>query len=162
MPFVYNSVKAGGATHSTNATPSTDTDHLRFLTAASKTAQIQGIYIHGRGGALTSISGIGIRLVRAGTASTGGTAITPAPRVPTQPTAILTAFSDTTAITAGATPTQALVFGCGAAGPGGWVAPDADSKIALDANGGANGNVDLISACATASLPFTATVEHAE
>lgn len=162
MPFVYNSVKAGGATHATNATPSTDTDHLRFLTAAAKTALIQALYFLGRGGGLTAISGIGIRLVRAGTASTGGTAITPAPRAPSSPAAVLTAFSDTTAITAGATPLQQLVTGCGAAGPGGWVAPDADSKIALDANGGANGNVDVISASATASLNFTATVEHAE
>ena len=156
MPFVYATAPAANV--AANATPNTDTVHLRLLTVAAKSAQVKALYLIGKGAGLTAISGIAVRLVRQATASTVGTAITPAPRG-TIGAASLTAF---TGPTVGATPTQALVIGCGAAGPGGWVAPDLDSGIALDAAGGANGNLDLISSSGTASLNFQFTVEHAE
>lgn len=156
MPFVYATAPAANV--AANATPNTDTVHLRFLTVAAKSAAIKALYLVGKGAGLTAISGIAARLVRQATASTVGGAITPTPRG-TIGAASLTAF---TAPTVGATPTQALVIGCGAAGPGGWVAPDLDSAIALDAAGGANGNLDLISSSGTASLNFQYTIEHAE
>lgn len=156
MPFVY--ATAPSANVSSNATPNTDTDHLRFLTVAAKGAQLKALYLIGKAAALTAITGIGTRIIRLGTASTVGSAITPAPRG-TSGTASLTAF---TAPTIGATPLQQLVVGCGAAGPGGWVAPDPDSQISLDAAGGANGNADLVSSSGTASMNFQYTIEHAE
>ena len=156
MPFVY--ATAPSANVATNGTINTDTDHLRFLTAAAKSATVKALYIIGKGAGLTAISGIAIRLVRQATPSTVGGAITPAPRG-TVGAASLTAF---TAPTVGSTPTQALVVGCGAAGPGGWVAPDADSQIALDAAGGANGNLDMISSSGTLSLNFQDTIETTE
>ena len=156
MPFVY--ATAPVANVATNATPNPDTEHLRLLTVAAKSAQVKALYLVGKGAGLTAISGIAVRLIRQGTASTVGTALIPAPRG-TVGAASLTAF---TGPTVGATPTQALVIGCGAAGPGGWVAPDADYCISLDANGGANGNLDLISSSGTASLNFQFTLEHAE
>lgn len=156
MPFIY--ATAPSANVATNATPNTDTDHLRVLTVAAKGAAIKALYLIGKGAGLTAISGIAARLIRLATASTSGSAITPSPRG-TVGAAALTGF---TAPTIGATPLQQLVIGCGAAGPGGWVAPDVDSAIALDANGGANGNLDLISSSGTASLNFQYSLEHAE
>jgi hypothetical protein len=156
MPFIY--ATAPSANVATNATVNTDTDHLRLLTVAAKGAAVKALYLVGKGAGLTAISGIAVRLVRLATASTVGTAITPTPRG-TVGTASTTAF---TAPTVGATPTQQLVIGCGAAGPGGWVAPDVDSQIFLDANGGASGNLDLISSSGTIALNFQYSLEHAE
>lgn len=154
--FIY--ATAPVANVATNATPNTDTNHLRVLTVAAKGAMLKALYLIGKGAGLTAISGIATRIVRQGTASTVGSAITPAPRG-TVGAASLTAF---TGPTVGATPLQQCVVGCGAAGPGGWVAPDFDSGITLDANGGANGNADVISQSGTAGLNFQYTLEHGE
>lgn len=156
MPFIY--ATAPSANVATNATPNTDTDHLRVLTVTAKGAALKALYLAGKGAGLTAISGIATRIIRLATPSTSGSAITPAPRG-TVGAASLTAF---TGPTIGATPLQQLVVGCGAAGPGGWVAPDTDSQIFLDAAGGANGNADLISSSGTASLNFQYTLEHGE
>lgn len=155
--FVYSTVP--GANVATNATPNTETDHLRTVTGASRQALLNALYVIGKGAGLTAISGIVFRFKRFSTASTAGAAITPAPRDPTAPASTITAA---TAPTAGATPTLQNAIGCGAAGPGGWVAPNPDSQMTMVAGGGANGNVDLFSASGTASLNFEYTLEHAE
>jgi len=157
MPFVYSTVP--GANVTTSGTPNTEVDHLRYLTAATRQAAIIALYLLGKGAGLTAISGIVARFKRFGTASSAGGAITPAPRDPTAPAAVLTGF---TAPTAGSTPTLQLAVGCGAAGPGGWVAPNPDAAIVLVPGGGANGNVDLFSASGTASLNLEYAVEHSE
>lgn len=146
------------ATVSTHATPNTETDHIRFLTAASKGAFFKKVNLGGQGADLTAIHGIRVRLYRYGTASTSGGAITPRPKIPGA-TAILTAF---TAPSVGATPTLQGVGFCGAAGPGGWQAWNRDSMIQLDAGGGANGNLDLLSSSGKASLALEYEVEHEE
>ena len=155
--FVYNTGPA--ATVATHATPLSETDHIRFLTATGVRAAIQAIFLGGRGAALTAISGITARLYRYGTASTAGSAITPRPRAATAAAAGLTAF---TGPTVGTTPTLQVAAHCGAAGPGGWVARDEDSKVHLEPGGGANGNADILSASGTASLNFEYSVEHSE
>lgn len=157
MPFIYTIAPAANET--TNATPNTETNHLRTLTAATRMAMFTGIYVLGKGAGLTAISGIILRLKRFATPSTVGGAITPEPRDPGAQAAVLTAF---TAPTTGATPTLQAAFGCGAAGPGGWVARDRDSEILLEAAGGAKGNVDILSASGTASLNFEYSTEHME
>jgi hypothetical protein len=164
--FIYDTVLAAAESttvtspmYTTNATPNTTTDHLRFLTVSPRAAYIQACYVTGRAAALTTISGISFRFIRFGTASTVGTAASIRPRDPGSQAAVTTAF---TAPTIGSTPTLQLAFGCGAAGPGGWVAPNPDSQIYLATAGGANGNVDLISGSGTASLNFDAVVEHGE
>lgn len=127
----------------TSASANTDVDHLRLLTVAARMAWVKALGTHGKGAALTTITGINLWLKRFATPSTVGAAITPTPRDQSgQVAARLTAF---TAPTIGATPTIAKAIGCGATSPGGWVAPDVDSYITLDAGGGANGNLDLIS-----------------
>jgi hypothetical protein len=164
--FIYDTAPAAAesttsttAMYTTNGTANTTTDHIRFLTAAARGASIQAMYLTGRGAGLTAISGITIRMLRFATASTVGTAASLRPRDPSNPAASLTAF---TAPTIGATPTLQLSIGCGAAGPGGWVAPNPDSCIFLVPGGGANGNVDMVSGSGTVSLPFDAVFEHQE
>lgn len=147
MPFFYSI--APGANVATSGTANTEVDHLRTLTVAARPAYVTGCRVQGKGAGLTAISGIILRLFRFATPSTVGTTITPRPRDAGSVAARLTAF---TAPTIGATPTLQEAFGCGAAGPGGWVAEDAEAAIALDPAGGANGNLDLMSASGTVSL----------
>lgn len=164
--FVYNTVLAtaesttvSSAMYTTNGSANTVTDHLRFLTVSPRPCNIQSVMLQGRGAGLTAISGIMVKATRFGTASTVGTAASIRPRDAGQQAAVTTAF---TLPTIGTTPTIALVLGCGAAGPGGWVAMNPDSVVSLATNGGANGNIDFLSGSGTISLAFDMTVEHWE
>jgi hypothetical protein len=156
--FVYNT--APPAAVNTSATANTDVDHLRVLTVAARMAWVKALYCRGKSSIMTTITGIEVMLKRFATASTVGSAITPQPRDNAAPAARLTAF---TGPTIGATPTIAQAIGFGATGPGAWVAEDADSYIDLDAGGGANGNLDLISQTSgTVALPFGYSLAHGE
>jgi hypothetical protein len=166
MPFVYNntlatteSITTANNMYTTSATPGNLVDHMRFLTVASR-AYIGAVYLQGKGAGLTAISGISARIVRLGTASTVGTAASQRPRDASAPAADCTSFTGPT-IGSGAISLQ-VAIGCGAAGPGGWVAQNPDAQIALTKAGGANGNADFISGSGTASLGFDATIEHME
>ncbi|SRR6266542_983871 len=155
--FVY--AYGPAATVATSATPLTEVDHLRMLSSTTRAMYIQALYLTGRGAGLTAISGINARIYRYATASTAGTTVTPRPR-----DAGAQAMTGTIATgpTVGTTATLQLSIGCGAAGPSGWIAPNPDSMILLNANGGANGNADLESASGTASLNFEYLVELQE
>ena len=155
--FVYNTAPTANVT--TNGTANTDTDHLRSLTVTPVSAFIRALYLKGKGAGLTALSGIEVWLKRFATASTSGSAITPQPMDARAPAASTTFF---TAPTIGATPTVALAISCGATGPGAWVAQDRDDEILLSGNGGANGNIDLISQSGTVSLNFGYTLRHGE
>jgi hypothetical protein len=172
--FVYNTTKAAqeatgvvaqGA-FQTNATPNTVTTHARYLTVAARPCYVQAYYIGGKGAGLTAISGISTRIWRwTTTASTGGTAMTPRPRDFNSPAASTTAFSDSSAITVGTGgPAMQAMITCGAAGPGGWVAPNPDSCIYLPAGGGAatGAHCDFVSTSGSASLFFDLDIEHFE
>jgi len=166
MPFVYTdipaaaeSTTAAGVMYTTNAAGGTLTDHARFLTAAGRQAIIRACYLTGRANAATTITGISVRIIRLATASTAGTVGSSRPRDPGAPAATVT-FN--TAPTIGTTATLQQAFGCGKAGPGGWVAQDPDSGILLAPGGGANGNADVVSGAQEASLNFDATLEHIE
>jgi hypothetical protein len=155
--IVYNI--APPAAVNTSATANTDVDHLRLLTAASRIALITGLLLRGKSAAQTTITGIETMLKRFATASTAGSAIVPQPRKGAT-TAILTAF---TGPTIGATPTIALALGCTITGPGSWQAATPDHVIDLDAGGGANGNLDLISQTSgVVALPFGYDIEFSE
>ena len=167
--FVYDTTKATVETaaptagFTTNGTANTLSTHMRMTTGASRPCSVQGIYLTGRLAGGTTISGINIRVIRPAALGTGGTAATPRPRDPGAQAAILTPFSDTTAITAGTTPTIQVMFGCGAAGPGGWVAPNPDSVIYLVAGGAAaTGSCEIASGSGTISLGFDMSFEHQE
>src|SRR5690349_12670842 len=134
MPFVYAVEGAPATPYATHATPNTE-DPTLVIRQATRGVDLQAIYVLGRGAALTAITGIGYRVRRWTTAGSGGTSITPAPRrIGT--TAATTAADKVTAITAGTVSgAYQLSFGCGAAGPGGWVARDADSALHLEGGG---------------------------
>lgn len=156
MPMVYSLSLATMADTTTHATPGTETE-VFFMKAGVRNAALQAMYVQGKGAGLTAISGIAFRLVKWTTASTSGTGITPKPKDPGMQAAKQTAAS---APTAGSTRTNLLVFGCGAAGPGGWVAPNPDSVILLE--GGGALSIDALSASGTASMAFEWSAETCE
>src|SRR6266571_1804386 len=140
MPFVYAVEGAPATPYATHATPNTE-DPTLVLRQAVRGFDITSILVHGRGAGLVAITGIGYRLRRWTTAGTGGTAVTPSPRrVGT--VASTTAADKVTAITPGTVSgAYQLGIGCGAAGPGGWVARDQDSAIHVE--GGSSDEIDI-------------------
>jgi hypothetical protein len=160
MPTVYASTLATPGLSTCSATPNTEIDFV-FFKAGARTFGLQAVYLTGRGGGLTAISGIIARLARFATATTigTGTAVTPTP-ADIGSGQVATATSASLPSGAGVTRTNSGAFGCGAAGPGGWVAPNPDS-IKILAGGGAP-SIDLLVASATASLNFEWSAEHQE
>lgn len=159
MPFVYAVEGAPATPYACSATPNTEDPSL-VLRQAVRGFDLQALWVLGRGAALTAISGIGFRVRRWTTAGTGGTAITPNPRrIGT--TASTTAADKVTAITPGTiSGAYQLSIGCGAAGPGGWVAPNPDSCIHVE--GGGADELDVNSVSGTASLLHHVSAEIAE
>lgn len=159
MPFVYGVEGAPATPYATSGTPNTE-DPTLVLRQAVRGVDLQAIYVLGRGAALTAITGIGYRVRRWTTAGTGGTAVVPAPRrIGT--TASTTAADKVSAITPGTVSgAYQLSFGCGAAGPGGWVARDADSAIHLE--GGGSDELDINSVSGVASMLHHVSAEIAE
>jgi hypothetical protein len=133
MPFVYTVAGlAAGASYATHATPSTE-DPTLAMRQATRGFDLTAAYCNGRQGAATTITGLSYLGRRWTTVGSGGTAVTPNPkRLGT--TASTTAADKATALTAG-TVSGAVQFamGCGKAGPGGWVARDADSAVHIEA-----------------------------
>jgi hypothetical protein len=162
MPMVYTSSLATPGVSTTSGTGNTETDAIYLKPASAVPARnvgFQAAYVIGRASALTTISGIVFRIMRATTASTAGTATTPAPKDPGMQAATAVASTGGTASTTGRT--NHVIFGCGAAGPGGWVAPNPDSLV-LVTSAATQPSVDLLAASATASLTYEFSVEHVE
>ncbi|HVI10220.1 MAG TPA: hypothetical protein VND65_18160 [Candidatus Binatia bacterium] len=156
MPMIYSLSPATAGNTTTNGTPGTENDTF-FVKAGARNAALQAMYAIGKGAGLTAISGIVHRLIKWATASTGGTGITPTPKDPGMQVAKQTAAS---APTPGSTRTNQVVFGHGAAGPGGWVAQNPDSLILLE--GSSAGSIDAMNASGTASLNFEWSAETVE
>lgn len=160
MPFVYGVVT--GAIQTTNATPLTANDCAFFKPGATRNLSLQALYLQGRGAGLTAISGISIRVEKWFTTSSSvGTAVTPAPRdIGMQAAKGTAAFAVATVTSGTGGPTLMLAIGCGAAGPGGWVAPNPDSLMTVEA--AANQSLDLFCASGTASMSFEQSAEIVE
>lgn len=158
--FIYGVVP--GAIQTTNATPSTENDCFFVAAGTGRTSAIIGIYAHGRGAGLTSISGITFRVKKwFTTASSGGTGITPSPRDPGAQASKCTAGYAAATVTSGTGgPTLMLSIGCGAAGPGGWVAPNPDAAILVES--GSSDSVDVFNSSGTATLSFELSAEVQE
>jgi hypothetical protein len=154
MPYYYScslatrGVLTGGAAN-------TEFDALQLRVGASKNVNIQSIYVVGKGAGLTAISGISFCLISLTTPGAAGTGITPAPKITGGAAAIATASSSPTLGATGRI--NRIVFGCGAAGPGGWVAPNQDS--CEQQIGGAATSMDLVQLSGTASLLFEPSME---
>jgi hypothetical protein len=161
-PMCYTSSLATPGTSATSGTPNTETDAIYLKPAAALPARnvlLQAAYVIGRAAGLTAISGIVFRIMRVTTASTAGTATTPAPKDAGMQAA--TAVGSTGGTISSTGRTNHVIFGCGAAGPGGWVAPNPDSVIAVTPASTVP-SVDLLAASGTASLNYEFSVEHQE
>lgn len=156
MPLVYQSSLATAGNLTTSGTPNTETDAC-FLKAGAASAQLQALQLQGKGAGLATISGIVARIIKWGTASTAGTGITPSPNHPGAQAATATAASSPTS---GTTRTNRVITGCGATGPGQWIARDADSMIALQGSGAPS--IDVMLASGSASLAVELSFEHVE
>ena len=149
MPFAYAVDQAPATPYATSGTPNTE-DPTLVLRQTTRGVDVNAIFVHGRGAALTTITGIGYKVRRWTTVGTGGTTVTPAPRrVGT--TASTVAVDKASAITPGTVSgAYQLGIGCGASGPGGWVARDQDSAIHLEA--GSADELDINSVSGVASM----------
>jgi hypothetical protein len=157
--LVYSDVP--GALQTTNGTPNTANDCF-FVSPGTRTLNLQAVYVQGRGSALTSISGISFRIKRwTTTASSGGSAITPSKSDIGAQNAKHSSGYSASAVTPGTGgPTLLKSFGCGAAGPGGWVAPNPDTWQNVEAS--ANMSLDVDNISGTASLNFEMSAEVVE
>ena len=155
MPLFY-STNAQGLT--TNATTATETDQLRTLTGTTRPANFIEVIGTARS---NTVGGWTLRLRKFSTPSTVGSAITPTPDDPGNQAATITA---TTGPTAGSTATQIASFGGSQVGAQiYWCAQElAQTPFTLNANGGANGNLDVFSIANGTSVPFDLGVKHFE
>ncbi len=145
MPFVYTVAGLAANASYTIASANTE-DPTLALRQAVRGFDITGVYGNGRANAATTISGISYIGRRWTTAGSGGTAVTPNPkRIGT--TASTTAADKATAITQG-TVSGAIQFsfGTGKAGPGGWVARDADSAVHVEGTSADEVSINALSA----------------
>jgi hypothetical protein len=159
MPMVYSTVP--GATQTSNATPGTANDCF-FISPGTRNAALFAINVQGRGAGLTAISGLSFRVENwTSTASSAGTAITPRPADPGMQAAKAAAGYAAATVTSGTGgPNLLLSIGCGAAGPGGWVAPNPDAMFVLE--GAATKSLDIFNASGTASLNFELSAQFQE
>ena len=157
MPLVYKSSLATAGSVTTAASANTETPAF-FLKAGVRNAALQSVSLIGKGAGLTAISGIVMRISRFSIAGTGGTTITPTPADPGYQTAKATAASRHASGTG--TRTNRHIFGCGAAGPGGWVAENPDSLEVLE--GGGALSLDANDASGTVSLAYEFSFTHQE
>lgn len=149
MPFVYHVAQAGTSSFTSSGTPNTETCVMTLRAGSGRMSFLHELYLMGRGAGLTAISGILAKVRYHTTASTSGTSITPAARNAGAPAAKATAAASPSIGSGGAG--IVLAISCGAAGPGGWVAPNPDS--ALDAGeAGSGDSLDISTQSGTASL----------
>jgi hypothetical protein len=167
MPFLYdNQTKQIAENYATSGSGNTEIDFLFLKPGASRPLCIASMKCQGKGAGLTALSGISFRLKHwTSTASSGGTATTPAPKNNIAPAAVHTAGmgagGGTGAVTSGTGgPNLVGYMSCGASGPGGHVAINPDDCPVLDGN--ANKSADLFSSSGTASLNFEAEVTTQE
>jgi hypothetical protein len=156
--FVYGLSLATAGNSATSGTANTEVGTWTTKPGTARNVALQAMYACGKAAGLTAISGIMHRIVSFATASTGGTGITPTPRDPGAQAAKQTANSAQT--TLGTTRTNNLVFGHGAAGPGGWVAPNVDSMPIQPAS--SVGSIDAINISGTTGLNFEWSAETVE
>jgi hypothetical protein len=154
--MVYRSSLATAGNLTTNATPNTETEAF-FLKPGTRNSVFAAIAMIGKGAGLTQLSGIVMRIIKWGTASTAGTAITPSPVDPGMQAAKATAASRPTS---GTTRTQGLITGCSGTNLGGWTMPNVDAGIVLE--GSAAGSISGLDASGTASLNYEFSFDHQE
>lgn len=157
MPYIYNSSLATAGVTTTNGTGNTENNTFSVKAGTTRSVGIMSFYAVGAANAATTISGIRHRFVKWGTASTGGTAMNSLSNDTGAPAITATPVS---AATNGSTRTNGMIVGHGAAGPGGWVAENADAILTLPAGNAAS--LDALNVCAAVSLTFEFSVKLQE
>lgn len=160
MPFVYG-VGAAGVDYATSGSADTE-DAWLALRESTSGFKLTGLFVAGKAVAATVLNGISHHIRRWTTAGSGGTALTPSPRVATAPAANTTAADKQTALTPGTVSGAVqLSIGHGASGPGGWVARDENSKVVVEP--GSADELDIYSIQGgTSALDFTGSCEIEE
>ena len=155
MPFVYSIDPTTNQT--TSGTPNTEVCNLA-IRQATRPFALTALALQGKGAGLTALSGIMMQLRLWTTVGSAGTATNPVPRDDRAPAAATTGASGTP--TAGTVSgLYKLGVGCGAAGPGGWVARNGDAGIRVD---GGSDELDGMSTSGTASLAYIYSAEIEE
>jgi hypothetical protein len=141
--FLYGYDGAPATPYATHGTPNTE-DPTLVLRQVLRGFDLMSILVHGRGAALTALTGIGYRVRRWTTVGSGGTTVVGSPRrVGT--TASTTGHDKVSAITPGTVSgAYQLGIGCGASGPGGWVAQNEDARIHVEGGGSDELNINSV------------------
>jgi hypothetical protein len=160
MP-IYTSSLATAGTVTGNAANTESPGTWSLKTASQgRNLYFQAMYVIGRASALTTISGMAFRILSFTTASTAGTAFTPTSKdVTANETATGVGASGQTVSVTGRK--QHVIFGCGAAGPGGYVSPNPQSMVVISPNVTAP-SIDAVHVSTTASLTYEWSMEHME
>ena len=167
MPVVYGiSLPTPGITTcSTTAESMTFTDEAAV---AGYNACVRRMDVVGKANAGTTISGITHRIstvttFQANSGGTGGAAVTPKFRGTNGPTAKSVVYTWTTgpAVT-GTGRVNQVVFGCGKAGPGGWVGQDSDAWVYAAGTGTPFPAVEAYNQSAESGLTFEWSAEIVE
>jgi hypothetical protein len=163
MPIYTSSLGTAGVT--TGNAANTESPGTWSLKTASQGRNLYLIRMDviGRASALTTISGMAFRILTFTTASTAGTAFTPTSTdVTANETATGVGASGQTVSVTGRK--QHAIFGCGAAGPGGYVAANQTlpgSMVCITPNATAP-SIDAVQVSTTASLTYEWSFQHAE
>ena len=157
--FVYVDGLATPGNFTTSGSANTEVDAIDFIASATGgSVNMLSISCGGKSQGLTTLTAICLRVRKYATASTGGTGSSIVPVDVSIPAATHTS---STGPTAGSTATNLMEITCGAAGPGGWVAPTPDAMPKLKP-ASTTASMDILSATGGTSLPFSLTVQIAE
>jgi len=156
MPMVYGiSLATRGSTTGGAAATEFGVAQIRV---GVRNAAVSSFYLTGKANAATTISGITVAIITVTTPGAAGTAVTPQPKDPGMQGSKATASSGHTIGTVGRL--NHIVFGCGKAGPGGWMAYNPDYNIVRE--GGSGHAHEFISVSEEASLKFEWSGEFVE
>ena len=157
--MVYVDGLATPGNFTTSGSANTEVAVMDFIAAASgNSVNLLALSCVGKGSGLTTLSSIGLRVRKYATASTSGTA---ASIVPVDPGMQAATHTANTGQTLGSTATNLIILGFGAAGPGGWVAPNPDAMPRLKA-ASATASMDIVSISGGTSLTFELSAQIAE
>lgn len=160
MPVYTSSLATAGST--TGNAANTESPGTFSLKTASQGRNIylERVDVVGKASVLTTISGMAFRILSFTTASTAGTAFTPTSvDVTANETATAVGASGQTVSVTGRK--QHAIFGCGVAGPGGYVAAKPEARVVITPNATAP-SLDCVHVSATASLTYEWSCQHSE
>lgn len=150
MIFCYD-IGLDSGSMTTNSSAGTEETELTVRAGSGRVTFLSEVQLKGKAVAATVLSGISLRVRRFTTASSGGTAITPAARQTGAPAAKCTAASGS--ITPGTTDGAVrLSLSCGGSTGNQWIAPNPESMI--DAGeAGSGDSLDFLTQGGSASMP---------